>query len=103
MVAVDALMIVLALRFTGVSAAEVPAIEVLVAFLVAYPLTLFPFSGLGFLDAVVIATLLALEASADEASLVAGFVVWRAVTIAGPLVLGALSAGAWKLEVLRAS
>lgn len=103
MITVDAAMIVMSLRFAGVSATEVPAVEVVVAFLVAYPLTLFPFSGLGILDAVVVATLLAIEAGADEATLVAGFVVWRAVTIIGPLVLGALSVAAWKIEVIRSS
>lgn len=107
MVVVDAALIVASLRFVGVTAAEVPAIEVLVAFLVAYPLTLFPFSGLGVLDAVVVATLLAIEAGAVEAGaveaeLVAGFVVWRAITIVGPLVLGLLSVGLWKLELIRA-
>ena len=102
MVVVDATLIVASLRFVGVTTSEVPAIEVLVAFLVAYPLTLFPFSGLGILDAVVVATLLAIEAGADEAELVAGFVIWRTITIAGPLVLGLLSVGLWKLQLLRA-
>ncbi|MET1132301.1 MAG: lysylphosphatidylglycerol synthase domain-containing protein [Aeromicrobium sp.] len=102
MVVVDAALIVASLRFVGVTASEVPAIEVLVAFLVAYPLTLFPFSGLGILDAVVVATLLAIEAGADEAELVAGFVIWRAITIAGPLVLGLVSVGLWKLQLVRA-
>ncbi|SKB04008.1 lysylphosphatidylglycerol synthase domain-containing protein [Aeromicrobium choanae] len=102
MVVVDAALIVASLRFVGVTASEVPAIEVLVAFLVAYPLTLFPFSGLGILDAVVVATLLAIEAGANEAELVAGFVIWRTITIAGPLVLGLLSVGLWKLQLLRA-
>lgn len=102
MVVVDAALIVASLRFVGVSVSEVPAIEVLVAFLVAYPLTLFPFSGLGILDAVVVATLLAIEAGANEAELVAGFVIWRAVTIAGPLLLGLLSVGLWKLQLVRA-
>ncbi len=101
MVVVDACLIVLALRFVGVSATEAPAIEVLVAFLVAYPLTLFPFSGLGLLDAVVVATLLALDVGADEASLVAGFVVWRAITILGPLTLGICSVGLWKVQLIR--
>jgi len=101
MVVVDASLIVMSIRFVGVSSAEVPAIEVLVAFLVAYPLTLFPFSGLGILDAVVVATLLSIEAGADEATLLAGFVVWRAITILGPLLLGLLSAGLWKLQLVR--
>jgi hypothetical protein len=60
MAVVDDALIVASLRFVGVPTAEVPTVEVLVAFLVASPLTLFPFSGLGILDAVVVAALLAI-------------------------------------------
>lgn len=101
MVVTEASVLLLALRFVGVSPSEVPAIELLVAFLVAYPLTLFPFQGLGVLDAVVTAAILATEAGADEASVVAGFVVWRAVAILGPILLGICSVGLWKWQLAR--
>lgn len=101
MVVLDATLIVLAIRFVGVGASEVPAIEVLVAFLIAYPLTLFPFSGLGILDAVVIAALVDVGGDEVEAGLVAGFVVWRAITLMTPILLGIASVGLWKLQLAR--
>ncbi|MFH7321799.1 lysylphosphatidylglycerol synthase domain-containing protein [Aeromicrobium sp. JJY06] len=101
MVLVDATLLVASLRFVGVDAQQVPAIEVVVAFLVAYPLTLFPFSGIGILDAVVIATLLSVGTDVYEEGVIAGFFVWRIVTIGGPILLGLLSVALWKWELLR--
>lgn len=101
MVVVDATVLLLALRFVGVAPSEVPATTLLIAFLVAYPLTLFPFQGLGVLDAVVTASILAIDAGADEASVVAAFVVWRVVTIIGPILLGLASVGLWKWQLAR--
>lgn len=101
MVTVDATLIVTAIRFVGVTSTQVPATEVLVAFLIAYPLTLFPFSGLGILDALVIATLVAFAGEVVEPGLVAGFVVWRAITIITPLLLGMAAVGHWKYQVFR--
>ena len=43
------------LRFVGVSAPEVALVYVAIAYLFAYPFTLFPFSGLGIVDALVLA------------------------------------------------
>ncbi|QMW67016.1 hypothetical protein H4N58_03505 [Mumia sp. ZJ1417] len=53
----------------------------LTAFLVAYPLTALFFSGLGVLDA--------------------AFLIWRVISLGVPLVLGALSLIAWKIELAR--
>lgn len=101
MVLVDAALLVGALRFVGVDASQVPTVEIVVAFLVAYPLTLFPFSGLGILDAVVIATLVSVGTEVYEEGVLAGFVVWRTVTIGGPFVMGLLALALWKWELVR--
>lgn len=101
MVLIDATILVMSLRFVDVTAAQVPAVTIVVAFLVAYPLTLFPFQGLGVLDAVVTATIRAIDAGAEEASVVAAFVVWRVITIIGPILLGLLSVGLWKFQLAR--
>lgn len=98
MVVVDAGLIVLSVRFVGASRVDLPAVWVLTAFLVAYPLTLFPFSGLGLLDAVVIATLVARAGQEVEASLVAALIIWRGVTIGAPLVLGMVAVTWWRLS-----
>ena len=103
MVLVDGTLIVLAIRFVGITPAQLPALSVLSAFLVAYPLTLFFFSGLGLLDTAVLTTLL-VHVGVDhglEPDLVAAFLVWRAITILTPLALGAVSVLLWKVEQLR--
>ncbi|WP_262848335.1 hypothetical protein [Mumia quercus] len=103
MVVTDAALIVLSIRFVGVSADELSAVPVLTAFLVAYPLTSLFFSGLGVLDAVVIATLL-YHVNVDhslEPELVAAFLIWRVVSLGVPLLMGAVSLVAWKIELVR--
>ncbi len=68
-------------RAVGVPADQLSAVPVLTAFLVAYPLTALFFSGLGVLDA--------------------AFLIWRVISLGVPLVLGALSLIAWKIELAR--
>lgn len=53
MVVLDFVLLVLSLRFVGLSAAEVSLSEVAIAYLFAYPLTFLPFSGIGVVDAIV--------------------------------------------------
>ena len=95
MVLVDALLIVLSVRFVGVSAQELSTTWIVTAFLAAYPLTLFPFSGLGLLDAVVVATLVDQAGTQVEAPLVAALIIWRVVTIGTPLRCWAACASGW--------
>jgi hypothetical protein len=97
----DATVLLFALRFVGVSANEWPAIELYAAFLCAYPLTVFPFMGLGLVDAVLLATIVDTAGSQTEAAAVAGLVVWRAFTLAGPIILGAASMGLWRWSLRR--
>ena len=52
-----------------------------------YPLTIFPFAGLGVLDASLI-VLINAEGVADPADLVAALVIWRAATLLLPLLPG---------------
>ncbi|SFC57497.1 hypothetical protein SAMN04487968_10851 [Nocardioides terrae] len=96
MLLVDVGMLILCLRFVGVGATEAPAIEVVAAYLIAYPLTLFPFYGLGLVDAVVLATVTAVGGHDVEATAVAGLIVWRIFIIGGPLLLGAASLVLWR-------
>ncbi|WP_019144020.1 lysylphosphatidylglycerol synthase domain-containing protein [Aeromicrobium massiliense] len=97
MALVDGLLLVLALRFVGVPADEVPVRLVLGAFLLAYPLTLLPLAGLGALDAVVAATIVAATSPALESSVLAGLAAWRGVTLLVPLVLGLVAVVHWRL------
>jgi hypothetical protein len=100
MVLVDASIVVLALRFVGVEAASVPALDVYVTFCLVYPFTLFPFMGLGIVDGLLLAELVDVGGEGVEAAAVAGLVVWRTVTLGGPIVLGALMLVAWRLGLV---
>lgn len=101
MVLADAGVLVVALRAVGVPASDLPVLDVLAAFLLAYPLTLLPLFGLGALDALLAGAFVAVAGSAAEPDVVAALVVWRAVTILGTLTLGVGAVGTWRLGVRR--
>lgn len=100
MVLVDATIVVLALRFVGVDAAAVPALDVYVVFCLVYPFTLFPFMGLGIVDGVLVTEMVDLGGPGVEAAAVAGLVVWRTVTLGGPIALGGVTLLAWRLGLV---
>ncbi len=96
LVLTDATILLLTLRFLGVSAGEVPAIELYAAFLCVYPLTLFPFMGIGIVDAVLLAAFVDVGGLPVEASCVAALIIWRAFTLVGPVVLGTGALALWR-------
>jgi len=100
MVLVDASIVVLSLRFVGVGSAEVPALDVYVLFCLVYPFTLFPFMGLGIVDGLIVAGVVDLGGAEVEAATVAGLVVWRTVTLGGPIALGAVTLLVWRLGMV---
>lgn len=93
MTVVDACILLLAIRFVGVGRADLPALLVICAFLVMYPLTMFPFGGLGLLDTVLLTAYVATAGEAWEAEILAGLVVYRVISIGGPILLGLVSLG----------
>lgn len=96
MLVVDLTMLVMSLRFVGLDTSELPLVEIAIAYLFAYPFTLFPFQGIGIVDAFVLAAIVQAGGAEVEAAAVAGLVVWRVFTIGGPLALGALGLAAWR-------
>ena len=98
MLTLDLTMLVCSLRFVGVSADEVPLIEIAVAYFFAYPFTLFPLSGLGVVDALILAAVVDVAGQGVEAATVAGLVVWRTFTVLGPVTLGMGAVGWWRHE-----
>jgi uncharacterized membrane protein YbhN (UPF0104 family) len=96
MLVVDLTMLVMSLRFVGLDTSEVPVVDIAIAYLFAYPFTLFPFQGIGIVDALVLAAVVQAGGAEVEAAAVAGLVVWRVFTIGGPLALGALGLAAWR-------
>jgi len=93
---VDASIALLAIRFIGVGSDQLSAVEIVAAFLVVFPLTLFPFQGIGILDATLVAALTAVGGVELEAQLVAAMVTYRVVTLVVPGLLGLLFVLGWR-------
>lgn len=55
------------------------------------PLTLLPLAGLGVLDAELLAAFTEIAGLSWESEIVAALVVWRTITIGGPLLMGAIT------------
>lgn len=96
LLAVDALMLILCLRFVGIDRAEAPIGVVVAAYAIAYPLSLFPFAGIGLLDAAVLGAVTAAGGHVVEAPGVAALIVWRVFTLGGPILLGVASIVIWQ-------
>lgn len=94
-VAVDGLVVLLCLRFTGIPSHHIGYFAVLVAIFALYPLTIFPFAGLGILDAALIA-LLDAEGAVDRPDMVAALLIWRVATLAFPLIPGLFALLGWR-------
>ncbi len=103
MVAADFALLLLCLRFVGVDAADVSAAEVAVAYLFAFPFTIFPFMGVGVVDALILAAVVESGGLDVEATAVAGLIVWRVVTLAGPASLGVVALALWRRTTARAA
>ena len=97
-----------ALRFVGVSGAELPAADAFAAFAIAFWAgAVFPItgSGLGVVDAVLIAALIELSSASDDA-LVAAALLWRVFYSVIPLPPGAITLSRFRKanpEALRRS
>jgi uncharacterized membrane protein YbhN (UPF0104 family) len=93
---VDAAIALLAIRFMDVGSDQLSAVEIISAFLVVFPLTLFPFQGIGMLDAALVAALVSVGGVELEAQLVAAMVTYRVVTLGVPGLMGAIFVLAWR-------
>lgn len=100
-IAIDAAMLVAAVRFVGIGADVAPWPVIVGSVLLAYPLTILPMFGLGVLDAVVIANVVDVAGVDYESALVAATILWRVVTLGGTLGLGAIAMAWWRASALR--
>lgn len=99
-IVLESFILLASLRLVGVPSSLTSA-EIVGTFLLAYPMTMLPFMGLGALDATLIATWIDNVPDAMEPTLLAGTIVWRVVTLGGTLVIGALSLGWWRWSLRR--
>ena len=100
-IVVDGAVLVACLRFVGIPGEHIGYWAVLAALLSLYPLTIFPFAGLGVLDAALI-VLVNHEGVVDSADLVAAMVIWRAATLLLPLLPGLVTLTFWQRRQGRA-
>ena len=92
------LILLASLRFVGVSSAELSAADAFAAFAIAFWAgAVFPItgSGLGVVDAVLIAMLIELSGASDDA-LVAAALLWRVFYSVLTLPLGAITLGRFR-------
>jgi putative heme transporter len=76
------------LRFVGLSPDQLSLLDIAIAYLFAYPFALFPFSGIGVVDALIVAGLVEAGGLSVEAPAVAGLIVWRVFTVGLPVLMG---------------
>ena len=96
MLACDITILLLALRFVGVSSGRVSVLEVAIAFLFAFPLTAFPMQGMGIVDMLILASLIEAGGDLVQEPALAALIIWRAYTVAGPLLLGIGAIVLWR-------
>ncbi|MGA4669016.1 lysylphosphatidylglycerol synthase domain-containing protein [Propionibacteriaceae bacterium Y1923] len=96
MVLVDLAMLTLTIRFLGVDADTLPLGAIAVAFLFAYPLTLFPFQGIGVMDAAIMAAVVGTAGEAITEPVIAALLIWRTYTVAGPFLMGLGALALWR-------
>lgn len=101
MVFTEAVIVLMSMRFVGVTPSEVPAAYIIAVFFLAYPLTLFPLAGLGILDTVLLAAFLGFGGEEIEAEVIAAFAVWRVVTLIVPPLLGIGAVSWWRRDQAR--
>ncbi len=99
MTVVDALIVVAAMRFVGVPAEDLPLVAVVGSFLVLFPLTIGPLQGLGILDSALLAAYIAVAGHEYEAAVLAGLVLYRLITLGGPMLLGCGALVYWRRTV----
>ena len=102
MLVADLALLALCLRFVGVGSTEVGLLEIAIAYLFAYPFTIFPLQGIGVVDALVLAALVEAGGLEIEAAAVAALLVWRVFTVAGPVLMGVGALTLWRRTLPRA-
>ena len=96
MLLTDLALLVLCLRFVGVTASDASVAVIAIAYLFAYPLTILPFTGIGIVDSLIVAALVEAGGSDVEAAAVAGLMVWRVFTLGVPVAMGLGSLTWWR-------
>jgi len=96
MLMLDATILFASLRFVGLTPAQLPAADILIAYLFAFPLTAFPMSGLGVVDAAALASMIEAGGAGVTEPAIAGLIIWRVFTVVVVFLLGLIAVAAWR-------
>lgn len=96
MLADELVLLVLCLRFVGVSSSDVGTVAIVIAYVFAFPLTIMPFSGIGIVDSIIIAAMVQAGGHAVEPSAIAALVIWRIFTLGVPALAGVGAIALWR-------
>ncbi|GAB3927581.1 hypothetical protein GCM10011575_10320 [Microlunatus endophyticus] len=96
MLADDLVLLVLCLRFVGVSGSDASIIDIAIAYIFAFPLTILPFGGIGIVDSIIVAALVQSGGPTVEAPAIAALVVWRIFDLGIPVLAGLPAIALWR-------
>lgn len=92
----DLTILTLCLRLMGVGGGALPLVDLVAAYAFAFPLTMFPAQGLGVMDTALLASISETAGPGMVEPALAAVLVWRTVTVAGPLLLGLIAVVLWR-------
>ncbi|MFT3862448.1 hypothetical protein [Micropruina sp.] len=96
MLVLDVLILFLSLRFVGLTPEQLPAADILIAHLFAFPLTAFPMSGIGVMDAAALASMVEAGGPGITERVLAGLIIWRVFTVLLVFGLGLIALVVWR-------
>lgn len=96
MLMAEGYLLVYSLRSVDLPASSIGPLTVIGGYLIAYPLTALPFSGIGVLDGFMFAFIVARVGTSYETAVTAGLVVWRVTTLLVTYALGAGAVLGWR-------
>ncbi|WP_157975716.1 lysylphosphatidylglycerol synthase domain-containing protein [Brachybacterium sp. YJGR34] len=96
MVLMDLVILLVAMRMIGIRPDDLSILEVGVAYLFAFPLTMFPAQGLGVMDTAMLASLTETAGHEIAEPAIAAMIVWRVMIVAAPLLLGLAAMLLWR-------
>ena len=95
MLLAESVLFLVAVRFMGVPASAISAVEVTGCFCLTYALSVLPLSGLGVLDTALAGLLVSYAGSSHSSAITAALVLWRIYTLLIPFALGGLGVLVW--------
>ena len=96
----NGIMLAVSMRAVGLGTDELPVGSIAVVYTLVRLLTIVNFTpgGVGVVEALYVSGFLAVTGGADESQIVAGVILFRGLTYAGPIVLGVFALLIWRFR-----